>query len=387
MRVNVVGGTLGFGLKLAAWLRDLGIESQCYAFDNGFQRDMPAWELGAGSALPAWFHFRSGEPVGRPLWPRPALTRELADCDVLLASGGYEPIFAARTGRPYIIWSLGGDLEALPFSSASLHSRLCARAQRQAIRKADLVIYSMLFQEQRSLRALGLTKTRFVPIPMDPEQFGPLPQSDAQDAAPVAFRDADLVVFGPARHQIDPNRYHYKGNEQLLLGFAEFRRSWSGATRLVMVRNGEYQTTQQLIDQLGLADCVSIEPMYDRTTMRAILSLPNVVVADQFNSLAGLGFTGLETLFSGRILITSWDRAGHSRVYSEPAPLLAASNAHEIAVQLRKVAMMSTEERQAFSERARSWAIRFHGQRTIMPQVVAMLENAQADRRRYDATR
>jgi len=376
MRVNVLGTTLNFGYHLTRWMRDYEIDAHCYAFDNQFARDRVEWELKDGKALDGWYHRKSFHPIRRPLYPYPQLVRELGQCDVLLTSGGYEPILAHRAGKPHVIWSLGGELESLPFATTNIHARLCALAQRRAIRSAARVVYSMVFQQQSSIQRLGLRRTKFLPVPMDPDAYQPLPVAQALAEAPPHFQDADLVVFAPARHQIDPQRYHYKGNEQLARGFAEFRRAWAGRARLIMVQNGEYEVTQRLVDSLELNDCVSIEPMFRRDTLRVIYSLPNVVVADQFNRQAGLGFAGLETLFHGQTLITSWDVTRHADVYSEPAPILNARNAVEITWQLFEAVRLGIEGRRQLGVRARKWVASYHNRNTIIPQLVTILQEA-----------
>jgi glycosyltransferase involved in cell wall biosynthesis len=373
MRVNVLGATLNFGYHLTRWMREYGVDARCYAFDNQFARDRIEWEANRDKAIDSWYHFKPSQPIRRPLYPYPKLLRELGACDVLLTTGGYEPILAHRTGKPHAIWSLGGELESLPFATASMHARACAFVQKRAICSANSVIYSMVFQRESSIQKLGLTRTRFLPIPMGPQLYQQMPLAQALAMTPPLFRDADLVVFAPARHQIDPRRYHYKGNEQLVRGFAEFRRAWTGRARLVMVQNGEFEVTQRLVNSLGLEDSISIEPMYNRETLRAIYSMPNVVVADQFNREAGFGFAGLETLFHSQVLITSWDIARHADVYAEPAPILGARNATEITARLDEAVKLGVEGRKQLGHRAREWVVRYHRYDVIIPQLVAIL--------------
>jgi glycosyltransferase involved in cell wall biosynthesis len=374
VRVNVVSTMLNFGYKLAMWMREDGVDAHCYAFDNGFARDSFEWENGEAEP-PSWYHSYSGSVGTRPLWPRPALTQELRKCDVLLAAGGYEPILAHRTGKPYIVWSVGNDLDYLPFSRDSLHARACAHFQARALKECDRLIYSMLFQRQSSIAKLGLTDVEFLPAPMDPRKYKRMSLPEARLLAPAVFKNADFVVFAPARHQIDSARYHYKGNERIVDAFAAFKRASPGHVRLVMVKNGEYQRTEAYARAAGLSEeDVIFEPLYPRDQMRAVMSLPNVIVADQFNDWQALGFIGLETLLHEQILVTSFNRDAHASVYAETPPVLSASTVDEICARFVEAARMTPEQRAQCGARGRAWAECFHGVHAVIPRLVANLE-------------
>ena len=375
MKINIVGNVVNIGYSLSKWLRADGYKVELYVFDTRFKRDLPAWERDS-RGTPEWVVYLPGSVVQRPLFPWPRVINQMRRCDLVISIGSYETILAARTGRPHVLWSMGAELDSTSFGTSSIHARLCACVLRRALHRCYYIISSMPFQLLDSIPKLGLTNTLSLPIPWDTCLYSRLPVDLAWQLVPAQLRDYALVIFAPAYHQIDPNRYHYKGNEKLVYAFREFLQFYQGRTCLIFTSYGEFDRTWNLVEELGLVNNVFLMDILDKQMMRAMYSLPNVIVCDQFPKypISGAGFVGIETLLCEGILITAWDHDILQALYDQRAPVLHAREIFDIASRLQQVSVLSPEQRRHLGQLGRAWAIAHHAKENIIPSFKSILE-------------
>ena len=374
MKINIIGNVVNFGYNLAKFLEEDGHEVKLFLFDKGFERDLPQWEHDS-VAMPSWVVKHPGRVANRPLFPWFRIIRGMRQCDVVISTGAYETILAARTGRPHIFWSMGGDLDTTPFSTANIHVRFCSFLLRNIFRRCRYVVYSMPFQALTSIQRLHLINAVLLPVPWDTDLYKKLPAEEAWNLLPLDLKPYDLIVFAPARHQIDPTRYHYKGNEQILFAFRDFATQYQGKACLVFTRHGEFWHTEKLAKDLNINNSVVFIDMLNKQALKALCSLPQTVVCDQFPQYprSGLGFIGTETLLCEGVLITAWDHDILGKIYDAQPPVFYARETSEIKNRIVQVSRLSKEQREVLGKTGREWAIRYHSKEIVMPRFESLL--------------
>ena len=377
MKINIVGNVVNFGYNLGKWLNDKGYKIDFFLFDAGFQRDLPEWEKDYGLTEIPITRF-SARVVHRPLFPWMEVINKIGKCDVIISIGGYETILASRTGTPHIFWSMGNDLEKVPFSTQNIHARLCALVLRRALKRCKYIVYSMAFQKLTSIPRLRIKNTVFLPVPWDCQIYKKIELGQALRCIPFDFNSYELIVFAPARHEIDPRRYHYKGNEQIVLGFKEFFKKFSGKACLVFTRYGDYIATGKLVEYLNLREKVFFIDMLNKEDLRAMYSLPNIVVCDQFlpYPMTSPGFISIEALLCEVPLITTWDTEILDMVYDNQPPVFHARNAADICNRLLEVSKFSCEQRRENGLIGRNWVVVNHSKDSILPRFEALMKDA-----------
>jgi hypothetical protein len=242
MRINLFDNLLNASYIFGWCLRQRGVDAHVIlpaeGTATGNPRDrsfLPQWEDEGLTTLPDWIHplprLRLRHYFTPESWP---FLRVLRDCD-LIHTFGLGPIWAARTGRPFVFLSHGGDLNVVPFLTDDLMRRARGYLQRRALRRAAVVLYGPWQQE--AVDRLGLHNARyFPPWPINADKYVP-----GDEAARQVMRqrfDCDLAIFCPATHAHYTRPTHFgKGTPQMLRAFARFVRETT--VRPALIRGGE----------------------------------------------------------------------------------------------------------------------------------------------------
>lgn len=372
MKVNFYDNLLNASVIFAECLRQRGVDAHVILPAEGTRtgnpRDrsfLPEWEDELLSTPPDWIHPLPAIHLRQLFTPaaRPFL-RLLGDCD-MIHTFGLGPIWAARTNRPFVFLSHGGDLNVVPFLTDDLYRRVRGFLQRRALQQAALVLYGPW--QQQAVDRLRLRNARpFPPWPINADRYPP-----GDEAARAAMRrrfDSDLVVFCPATHIHAHRPTHFgKGTPQMLRAFARFARQTTRRPRLVLVEKGQVAKSRELIAELGIESCVAwLEPMPKAQLVACYRGAD--IVLDQFSGVPGLGLgmIGRESLACGCCLVTHFDMEANRAYYAgNLPPLVSAAAEDEIAAALQRLADDPTE-RQRLGQAAAEWIRQtHHGERSV----------------------
>jgi glycosyltransferase involved in cell wall biosynthesis len=374
LRVNLYGNVCNNAYLVGKFLRRHGVDAHVFV-ERGFpwlpHHDDPALE----SAYPAWIHV-----VGDLRWRRygvfdRSFVRQLGDCD-LVHTFYWGPIWARKTGRPFVFQSYGGDLRNLPFLTDSLHHRYLAARQRRAIQLADLVARPNLNITDEAVRRLRLRRVVYLPLMLDAERFRPLP--DNEIARVRSQYGVDWLFFHPTRQSWvhgDAGET-WKANDRVFRAFGRFLRDTRSNALLLAVAHGpDVAASQALVERLGIQQSVRwMRPM----TRHALVTLYTAadLILDQFGR-GDFGAIATEAWACGRpVIVNIKDHAGCT---GEPPPALVAETEQEIYDTLL-TQTSSTESLRAIGARSRAWIMRHQHGDAVVPRYLACYEEVLASR-------
>jgi glycosyltransferase involved in cell wall biosynthesis len=425
MKIHLYGNVLNNGYNLALLLRKSGKDVTLFLDQSSPNaQDYPWWEdttLGP-ERLPDWIKYYAFSPR----WAAPGrrerqLFAAFGKADVALVCG-WGPILAAKAGIPFVFYSYGEDLN-LADTAFGLGKiiRLVLRGksprgirkyltigllQRRYLREAEFIAIGMTYQLTH-LRALGLeSKMARIRLAWDPSRYDMKPDEELA----ARYGRFDRVFFMIARHTWSSLTRDLKGNDKFIRAFAAFVRERPGNLRLVLIDKGhDTGRSRALIRELGIESYVEWVPEMNRDGIRAYLSLPNVVVVDQFwhdqwyriyrqdaaspavheflagdrrhptvtlknhdLALIGFGSASVEALSAGRPLITTFFE--HPFYDGAEPPIFAAFSETEILDALRRLDGMSADDLAAMSADARAFVARYHAWENVLPLYTSLLE-------------
>ncbi|MBJ31402.1 MAG: hypothetical protein CL466_08305 [Acidimicrobiaceae bacterium] len=310
------------------------------------------------------------------------LARRLADYDVAIVTD-LGPIFAERSGIPYVFFPAGWDLTHAPFPVRARSSRRRGRAdvvdtvigirQRRGIRRATS-IWGPAFKPFRSAtRRLGVALGGCLPQAIDTDLFRP--------REPVADRTAPISVFHPARLMFAPDPFiietgGWKRNDLLLHGFALAVADGFDGRLLLVEREGssDENLARRLIDDLSISDRVDwlgtgrgIE-----FTWREIVDVYQAcdISSDDFGGWFGLA--ALEGASCGRPVLNHLEPGVMKSEYPGGHPFVQGSDAESIRTALLDLA--DRDHREAVGRASRDWVMEHHDRGVVAERCVRMLE-------------
>ena len=381
MKINFYDNLLNASIIFAGCLRRRGVDAHVILPAEGTRTDdprdrsfLPEWEDESLVTLPDWIHPLPPVHLRQLFTPasRPFL-QLLGDCD-LIHTFGVGPIWAARTHRPFVFLSHGGDLNVVPFLTDDLYRRVRGFLQRRALHRAALVLYGPW--QQPTVDRLKLLNARpFPPWPIDAERYPP-----GDEAVRAAMRrrfDGDLIVFCPATHIHTHRPTHFgKGTPQMLGAFARLVHQTNRHPRLVLVEKGQVAQSRALIHELGIEPHVTWLAPMPKAQLIACYQGADIVL-DQFSGIPGLGLgmIGREALACGCCLVTHFDMEVNRSYYAgNLPPLVSAATEEEIAAALLRLAD-DPAERQRLGQAATQWIRETHHWERAVDAYIALYES------------
>jgi SAM-dependent methyltransferase len=245
--------------------------------------------------------------------------------------------------RPYIAYE-HGTLRDFTLGDDPVH-RLNALAYREAdrvfITNGDCLEYA---------HKLGLE--RFTPMihPIDVAQHQRVdPESRAALRSELG---ATVVLFSPLRHD-----WKIKRPEVHIEALPEIRATVEGPVVLVLCDWGaEVEQSRALAVELGVADMIVWRPPLNRVRLIRHIQAADVVL-DQM-ALPHFGATAPQAIAAGTPVVMSYDPASTDWIVDEPAPILAAFTAADVAAAVRQG--LDPDWRSEFQARAARWTRRYH---------------------------
>ena len=261
-----------------------------------------------------------------------------------------EPVFALLSGkRPYVAFE-HGTLRVFTMDNDPLH-RLTALAYREAdhtfITNGDCLAY-----------AERLDIGSFSPIvhPVDVEQH----RQDHGEAARSIREElgAEVLIFCPVRHD-----YAIKGTDRAIQALPLIGARTDKRVVMVLIGWGaQVDESRAMAEALGCADNIVWRASMCRTSMIKHIQAADVVF-DQF-VLPVFGGTAPQAIAAGRPVIASYVPSETEWLIPEPAPIVSARTAEEIAD--RTMECLDPEWRADYAIRARDWIDRYHSPRNVL---------------------
>lgn len=143
----------------------------------------------------------------------------------------------------------------------------------------------------------------------------------------------DLIVFHHARHvwKNIPDKILYKGNDKLVIGFANFVKKAKGANPcLIMFEYGaDVKETKKLVQDSGIENYVRWFPLVFRKEIMIGISLADIGAAEFGMDWMSYG-TAYEILAMGKPLMHHRNDETYKDLYPELYPMINASTPDEI---------------------------------------------------------
>ena len=365
LRVNLYGNVCNNAYVIAKFLQRHGIDAHLF-IERGFpwlpHHDDPDLE----GRYPGWIHM-----VPDLRWRRYGMfdgsfVRRLAECDVV-HTFYWGPIWARKTGRPFMFQSYGGDLRYMPFMRDSVHHQFLAARQRRGIQAADLVARSNMNITDEAVRRLGLSRLVYLPLMLDAERFRPMAAEEIARAR--ATYGIDWLFFHPTRQSWvhgDAGET-WKANDRVFRAFARFLRDTGRKALLVAVAHGpDVAASEALVETLGIKDSVRwVRPMM-RSALVALYNAADLVL-DQFGR-GDFGTIALEAWACARPVIINIK--AHAGEPGEPPPALRAETEQEIYETL-VTRTASRDELRALGMQAREWIMKHRFGDAVVAQYVS----------------
>lgn len=308
MRVNLYGNVCNNAYVIAKFLRHTGVDAHLFV-ERGFpwlpEHEDPELE----NAYPDWIHVTGDlRPRRYGLFDR-QFVRRLGECDIAHVFY-WGPIWARKTGRPFVFQAYGGDLHVLPFLNDSWHHRYLAARQRCGIQAADVVFLTSTRVRfcWEAVTKLGLERTRYMPLPIDANRFRPLAASEVRRMR-TAY-EADWIFFHPTRQLWSrPAVWEDKANDRIFRAFARFLKETGRRAVLIAIEHGpDVAASKRLVEELGIAHQVQWIRPKKRHELVAFYNVADAVI-DQF-SLGDYGGCAFEAWACGKPVFLYLDLSG-----------------------------------------------------------------------------
>ena len=261
-----------------------------------------------------------------------------------------EPVFALLSGkRPYVAFE-HGTLRAFTMDNEPLH-RLTALAYREAdhtfITNGDCLAYA---------ERLGIESFSPIVHPVDVEQH----RQDHGEAVRSIREElgAEVLIFCPVRHD-----YAIKGTDRAIQALPLIGARTDKRVVMVLIRWGaQVDESRAMAEALGCADNIVWRASMCRISTIKYIQAADVVF-DQF-VLPVFGSTAPQAIAAGRPVIASYVPSETEWLIPEPAPIVSARTAEEIAD--RTMECLDPEWRADYAIRARDWIDRYHSPRNVI---------------------
>jgi len=397
MRIGFWGNTNNYPFMLAQALRRAGHEVQ-FVVDSSERLHRPEHRYEEiNSPYPGWMRDEAGWTSKYSYYCFPTRRVRLAmqwlgQCDALIVNGS-GVLIAQKVGRPYIVLLTGSDLEvssnATAFLAANESSSLLKRIlKRPWIRRvASRMQAGIRASLAYSYFAKGLVPSGDVQLDLICAiPGGPSPQrfflfmSDLDDLeyAPPPV-NADLTVFCGARLtwrkpcRPGTTELDHKGTDILLHGVKRFLATSSVRIRLHLVRKGlDIKETEQLVDDLGLGDCVTWHDEMNQKRLFEFFRNSDVIVDQLAESVSGM--IGLDAMAMGRPLLANGRPEIFEPLIGEKSPICQAKTAGDVSVQLHR--LTSPDTRREVGIKSRDYVLEHFSTRRAAEKCLEIFDRA-----------
>lgn len=368
MKIHLYGNNANMAFNFCKFLRRKNVEA--VVFVDRFplvESDLPEWESADVSGND-WVKYVDVSIKGLLKLGKNErqFLCELKKCD-LIHSFGEASMLTRFASRPYVHWTYGYDLDNMPFKSGSLKHFVLSRLQRGALKKADLIIYSMPHQKE-SIDKLGLSNARyFPPIPIDTDRYTRISENNIVDIR--SKYNCDLLFAHLSRQEWVRNEpgQQNKGNDRLFRAFARFiKQSNKKVIMLVAEKGRDINESKKLITELGIDKNIIWTAPWKKEELIKNLSAVDMVF-DQFNA----GSAGLLVLECMSIGIPTFIHFGreYESFFAEPPPVVNVSSEDDICNKMLELSQ-DPDKRRHIGTEAHDWIMKYYHWEKIIDKFI-----------------
>lgn len=284
----------------------------------------------------------------------------LARHDVIYIAGTPFPAFAS--GKPYCVFSVGGDLQYDCGRADDL-----GRAMRLAFAGARCILASNP-HTLGHCRRLGLSNVVYLPYPMDTDIYCP-GVGRSREWWKARF-GGETFVLTTARIDKDA-KGHTTEFVEAILDAARDRPD----TRFIFLGWGaDLEALTASAAEAALGDRIIILPPVGKRRLIDYYRSCDIVL-DHF-AYGYYGATALEAAAIGKPVVMKLRAEQYAALYCDDvAPVRQAGTAREVHRELLAL-IDSPERRRRTGEQLREWVVRTHGERDTVPRLIALLQFA-----------
>lgn len=298
----------------------------------------------------------------------------------LIVCSGLAPIWMRWTGKPFIFFSYGSDLDQMAvkgWSGSSSQTFNVFQKVRNFIVKHHLV--GSLRKAKATVIApyqietagkVGLKSLCFLPHIIDIETFKPLENREQERQKLRSELKCDFIVFHPPRQAwLDRTEADCKGNDKVFRAFARFVQIYKGKAKLIVVEKGwDLEASKRLVQELGISDSVHWIESVPKSEMCRLYNAADVVL-DQF-VVGVLALVAIEAMACGTPAMTYVTQSTEDNLYPIMPPIINVHSEDEILHNLCVLARDGSNGQQG-----RKWAEAFCSPGKAVPKHIEFLHN------------
>jgi len=362
MKINLYGSNANMAYLLAKFLRRKRHQADVFIDHKPeYKCNFPSWEEGEDAEFDSWvkpvdINFKR---IGIGRRERQFL-RNLSNCDIIHVIGE-AGIWASFTGRPYLYWSYGFDLDLLPFKNKGIKERLLSYLQRRTLKKAEIILYPMPHQSD-IVKKLGLRNSEFfLPmVPIDTDKYSKRNTPELADLR--ASFNCRWLFLHPSRQEWQRDIPDNKGNQRLFKAFASFIKTGASAKLIAFEKGNDTEQSKQLCSNLGITDKVIWLKQSNKEILIELYSISDIVF-DQFN-IGSPGLITWESLSIGVPTFVYMNQDWNS-CCDELPPVINVQTENELLKEIIRLTS-DPEELKELGRRSREWIIKyFHWEKVI----------------------
>lgn len=292
------------------------------------------------------------------------LMEVMKTCDVILATGIKGPLYALKTGKPYLIWPHGGDLRQalgmIPRPKVSglknnVLSFLHYSLLKKSYKKSKTIVthdphggiggYQSIFVH----KPFGKT-VMFLPIPI------PLISSNKKESLEKIAPYVDTTCVKNKKIVFIPSRIDFFWKKQDIL--LDAMRHMSGFHLIFTGWGNDYEKAKILVRDYGLENKVTfLNKIFSRSILNDFFKAADLVI-DQF-TIGTYGTAAIEAMACGAPVMMYINNEVFEKRGWEPPPVINVKSADDIRASLLGIEK-GTIDLQKKGEECLEWVKRVH---------------------------
>ena len=330
----------------AKYLRQYGVDAEV-VMDSQFvpQDSLPNWHDSESYEWIHYFDLPYFVPLKNPV-KYLVQSKKLIDFakgfDLIVCSG-LAPIWMRWTGKPFIFFSYGADLDqvalkgwsGIPTQEITAWQRVIYFVLKHhlvgSLRKAKATVLAP--HQVVTAEKVRLKNLYFLPHIIDTKVFKPLANREQERSKLRQNLNCDLILFHPPRQTwVDRTVTDCKGNDKVFRAFAEFIQIYSKRAKLLVVNKGwDVEHSKSLIKELEIEDKVVWLDPIPKSEMVRLYNAADIVF-DQF-VVGVLALVAIEAMACGTPAMTYVTEATDG-LYPNRPPIINAHHESDIVRRL-----------------------------------------------------
>ena len=383
MKALFLGNQGNRGYRIVRWLRERDIDAVlCFDPSKCSSRSLPEWEDShLKGCYPDWIKTVAFFPFLHLFEPGWRVRKLSKGFDVVLTAGN-AVIPALNLGKPVVFFPVGSDITELPYLSETFIHGYLSYVYRRRIKKISRIIVGQEDSVQ-SAQILGVgSKVTRLAFPVDVEKLNRTIHSSIAKKIHDQYGRYERVFFCPSRKVMNPDSLSYKAPEKLIQAFHLLLEKYPDADiKIIMGMHGEDSDAfKDLISSSGIIDKCDFTDHLNLSELHAYMSLPNIVVFDQFavRNYSILGGVEREAISIGAKVVsaTRTDTPEFIETVGPDCPMYVAFSPEEIFMVCDDILNESKDISLLKRKQSTEWAYKHLHWENSIDTIVKTIENA-----------